>query len=201
MLQVLGEFWMDYGNVIVLTCAAVTLIGAVFTLFHNNSISSGTVDKVESKGNQLSGEHGKLSTEHDKLAAEHSIQSGEHARILDKLVDAKSEIREVKKTVSDVNIRLIQTEADNKLRFINLDDAQKKLCSSAEDIGKFSAEFTRLAEENKLLTKQNEALSRENAELAEQNADLVNDKMHLVAYIQDEKMQHEETNEDWEQEP
>lgn len=119
---------------------------------------------------------------------------------MDKLIDAKSEISEVKGTVSDVNIRLIQTEADNKLRFINLDDAQKKLCSSAEDIGKFSAEFARLAEENKLLTKENQTLSRENTELAERNAKLVNDKTHLVAYIKTEQMQHDEAKGDWEPE-
>lgn len=185
MLQALGDFWMENGDIVVLISAAVTLIGVVFTLFRNNSISSSTIDKVESKGNQLSGEHGRLNSEH-------SIQSGEHARILDKVMDAKSEISEVKKTVTDVNIRLIQSDADNKVHFANLNDAQKRLCSSAEDIGKFSAEFARLAEENKLLTKENQTLNRENTELAEQNAKLVNDKTHLVAYIKTEQMQHDE---------
>lgn len=186
MLKVIGDFWMEYGEIIVLTSAVVTLIGVVFTLFRNNSIANSTTDRVESKGNQLSGEHSRLSSEH-------SVQSVEHNSILEKVIDTKSEIGEVRKTVSDVNIRLIQADADNKLRFINLDDAQKKLCSSAEDIGKFSEEFMRLAAENKQLTEENKSLSRENADLIKQNTE-------LIEYIRAERMQQSEAHEDYEPE-
>lgn len=158
MLKALGVFWMEYGEIIVLTSAVVTLIGVVFTLFKNNSIANSTSDRVESKGNQLS-------SEHSRLNSEHSIQSIEHRSLLEKVADTKSEVNEVKKTVTDVNIRLIQADADNKVRFANLDDAQKQLCSSAENMGKFADEFMRMAAENKLLHEQNTQLTRDKAEL------------------------------------
>lgn len=179
MLKALGVFWMEYGEIIVLTSAVVTLIGVVFTLFKNNSIANSTSDRVESKGNQLS-------SEHSRLNSEHSIQSIEHKSLLEKVADTKSEVTEVKKTVSDVNIRLIQADADNKVRFANLDDTQKQLCGSAENMGKFADEFMRMAAENKLLREQNAQLSR--------------DKAELVAYIKSHDMDYDRGNDDYEPE-
>ncbi|MEA4894780.1 MAG: hypothetical protein VB064_05920, partial [Oscillospiraceae bacterium] len=75
------------------------------------------------------------------------------------------EIGEVKTTLLGFNNRFIESVSEQKTQFATLDDAQKKLCSSAEDIGKFSTEFSKLVNENKQLREENKNLTNEKAEL------------------------------------
>lgn len=127
MLKALGVFWMEYGEIIVLTSAVVTLIGVVFTLFKNNSIANSTSDRVESKGNQLS-------SEHSRLNSEHSIQSIEHKSLLEKVADTKSEITEVKKTVSDAHdLRKLQ---DSLFNCKNCASVKKQLCRLNKNVNR-----------------------------------------------------------------
>jgi len=173
MFKALGEFWMDYGAIVVLISAAITLVGVVFTLFKNNSIANGTIDKVESKGKELSGEHSRLSSE--------------HSNIIEKLSGTKTEVTEIRQTVSEVRIQLVQNEADRKAQYANLTDAQKKLCDSAENIGKFSGEFQRLVTTNRGLAEENTRLKEELLRMTEENEALKEENLKSLGMIQHQR--------------
>lgn len=135
-------------------------------------------------------------SEKDHAAIKETI-NGSRDTLKEKIVETHNstneKVSQVFNTLYGINEHIIIYEAERKARFSNLDDAQKKLYSSAEDIGKFSEEFMRLAADNKLLTEKNISLSRENAELIEQNT-------KLIEFLEAERMHCNEAQEDYEPE-
>lgn len=134
----LEAFWMDYGQIIIAVSAAVTLIGAAFTLFKNNSISEKAVNRTEQA-------EGKLSVEHSKL-------SMAQERILERTADSKqttvavqAKIEKLQDTVYEMHRDQTTERVQRKIQFLTLKDAQKKLVSSADDIGKFAQDYLRIA--------------------------------------------------------
>lgn len=117
------------------------------------------------------------SRKHDQNLAVHAKEAEkDHAEIKKDIAQGNNnvvgainvtgkEVTEVRTTLTGLKDRIIEYETEQKARFSNLDDAQKKLCGSAEDIGKFSAEFSKLATENKLLAEENRNLIVERDDL------------------------------------
>lgn len=130
MIQVLERFWMDYSPIIVAISAAITLIGAGFTLFKNNSISERSVTRTDQAEKSLS--------------AEHSI-------LLERTADTKAAVIKMQDTIQSVQVEQFNDRAERKIHYASLDDAQKQLADSAGDMGKFAQEFARIAAENQEL--------------------------------------------------
>ncbi|MEA4896091.1 MAG: hypothetical protein VB064_12655, partial [Oscillospiraceae bacterium] len=105
------------------------------------------------------------------------------------------EIGEVKTTLLGFNNRFIESVSEQKTQFATLDDAQKKLCSSAEDIGRFSTEFSKLVNENKQLREENKNLTIKNRDLAnrlEKNREIIK-RLQPEAEQDDEELTMEES--------
>lgn len=184
MLNALEAFWMDYGALITMISAAIVLISTAYTIFKNNSISDKTADKVESKGQQLSSEHGKLSSEHGKLSSEHSNLEKDHEMIRGTLSTTGSQVADVWKTLAAVDARLAQTDADRKLNYANLPDAQKALVESAANVGRFSDAFLKISDENNRLKQENAQLQQQKAEIRQESQQLRQENARLRAVIQ-----------------
>ncbi|MEA4894779.1 MAG: hypothetical protein VB064_05915 [Oscillospiraceae bacterium] len=117
------------------------------------------------------------SRKHDQNLAVHSkISEKDHSEIKKDIASGTNhvigainisgkEVTEVRSVLSGLKDRIIENESLQKVHFTNLDDAQKKLCSSAEDIGKFAAEFSKLVNENKQLREENKNLTIKNDNL------------------------------------
>lgn len=157
MLKALGVFWMNYGEVIIAISAAITLLGVVFTFFKNNSISTRAVDRT--------GEAEKT------LSAEHTALSAKQEIVLERTADSKATLLRLQDTLSATDKRLIEAEAERKVRYATLSDAQRRLVDSAENMGRFSEEFSKLVKENVELRQENQAL-RQHIELLTQERQL-----------------------------
>lgn len=159
------EFWMQTGDTIVLIAggltlvsAVVTVIGTVFTLYKNNSISKDAV-------NRTSEAEKALSTEHEKLATQQTL-------ILERTIDSKTTVQKMADVLNDVDRRMLQAEVEHSKQFLSLDSQQRQLVRSAEDIGKFSEAFLKLATEKSALEQQIQTLRKENADPRRKNATL-----------------------------
>lgn len=110
------------------------------------------------------------------LAIHFTKSESQHVGIKNKISDMNTDIKNeiihahnnVYGTLNGLKERIIESEVEQRIRASNLDEAQKKLCSNAEDIGKFSVEFKRLVTENRLLQEENKALIHERAVLVRQ---------------------------------
>jgi len=131
---------MNWSEVVTLVACALTMVGAAFTLFKNNSISNKTVDRTADAESRLSTEHKMLSTEIKTLNSNQIV-------LTERTSDTKAGMNEIRKSVQEMNHTLIQSDTDRKLQFATLSDAQKNLVQSADNIGKFAGEFQRLATE------------------------------------------------------
>lgn len=153
---------MNYGAVITAVSAAIVLIGVVFNLLKNNSISEGSIDRTEQAESKLTAEHIARSSEHDSLSSEHKL-------LLERSADMKSSMSSMCGIIQEDRLQRTKDQAEQKIQYASLSDAQKHLDDHAREIGKFADEFRRLAAENTELKSEKQSLSRENQHLREQN--------------------------------
>ncbi|SHN87925.1 hypothetical protein [Desulfitobacterium chlororespirans] len=161
MLDWIGEFWMDYGSMIIAISAAITLLGAVFTLFKNNSISTKAVDRTDQAERVLLAENKTLSAEHKTLAAEQKI-------LLERTADNKAALGEVQKVVTAIDKRAEMEKEIRETRERLLDPQQFAVKEAVDKIYAMSENWQRLITENAGLREQVVELRHINGQLREQ---------------------------------
>ena len=143
MLDMIGAVWMDYGSVIIAISAAVTLLGAVFNLMKNNSISEKAVKQTGQT----------LSVGQKALSAEHSI-------LLERSAGSQEVLQSLSSSLREIDRRMLQADAERKVQFLTLDAQRQQLVKSAGDMGRFAEEYIRLSAENQTLKQTVERLQR-----------------------------------------
>lgn len=157
MLDTIGAVWRDYGSVIIAISAAVTLLGAVFNLMQNNSISEKAVKQT---GQTLSAGQEALSADHKALSAEHSALRSDHSILLERSAGSQEVLQSLSSSLREIDRRMLQADAERKVQFLTLDAQRQQLVKSAGDMGRFAEEYIRLSAENQTLKQTVERLQR-----------------------------------------
>lgn len=152
------EFLMEVGDYAIIASAVVTLIGVIFSLIKNNSLSKEGVDRTAMTEKTLSAEH-------KEIAAKQTL-------ILERAADSKAAAQRMAETLSGMDRRMLQEEVERSKQFLSLDAQQHQLVKSAADIGKFAEAFLKLTAEKSALELEIARLKKENASLRQENATL-----------------------------
>ncbi|MEA4954829.1 MAG: hypothetical protein VB096_04880 [Pseudoflavonifractor sp.] len=150
-MKALEEFWISYGEIFTTISAAITLIGVTFNLFKSNRISEKAVDHT--------------SEAEKALSAEHKALDATHTILLERTAGSKLAVQQLSTTVSQIDRRMVQTDAERKLQFASLNAEHQSLIKSAGDIWKFSERYLELSAQYAELQKEASTLREENAVL------------------------------------